>query len=63
MVQGAEGAAPCHFGVPHLVHMWVIDRFYKGAISNVEVEKFWGILPGSVATVTSWRRSLVASVG
>ena len=23
----------------------VIDRFYKGAISNVEVEKFWGIGP------------------
>ena len=21
----------------------VIDRFYKGAISQVEVEKFWGI--------------------
>jgi hypothetical protein len=25
----------------------VIDRFYKGAISNVEVEKFWGIGPES----------------
>jgi hypothetical protein len=27
------------------VHFSVIDRFYKGAISQVEVERFWGIRP------------------
>ena len=45
MVQGAEGAAPCHFGVPHLVRFSIFDRFYKGAISLVEAEKFRGIGP------------------
>ena len=45
--QGAQGAASRHFAAPHLVHVSLIDRFYKGAISQVEVEKFWGIGPES----------------
>jgi len=30
----------------------VIDRFYKGAISQVEVEKFWNILANTHTPVS-----------
>ena len=39
-----RGQPGCRTVAPqHHLHFGVIDRFYKGAISQVEVEKSWGL--------------------